>query len=406
MRIALETLGCKLNQAETESLVRELTRAGHSIVPRTEPADVCIVNTCTVTHVSDSKSRHLLRQAIRKNPNALIVAAGCYAQRAPVELSRIKGVNLVIGNERKMELPELLAELGCTANPSVPEETLQRHIPVARTRSFIKIQDGCTSFCAYCIVPKVRSNETSISADEIITEIRQRAVEGYKEIVLTGTKVGSYNDNGTNLNGLMEKVLAETDVPRIRLSSLQPQEITPALIRLWNDTRLCPHFHLSLQSGSDRILQRMKRRYVTGEFRQAVSLIREQVPDVAITTDIITGFPGETDDDFEESYRFCREMEFARIHVFPFSARSGTEAAHLPGQVDYAVKQQRTQKMLSLAEESNRRFRLRFSGKTITVLWEQRAADGSWTGITGNYIRTSTASDADLTNRLLPVTLP
>jgi len=305
-----------------------------------------------------------------------------------------------------MDLPGLLAELGCTANPSVPKETFKRYIPAARTRSFIKIQDGCTSLCAYCIVPKVRSSETGIPADEIITEIRQRTTEGYKEIVLTGTKVGSYNHDGTNLTGLLEKVLAGTDTPRIRLSSLQPQEITLALIRLWNDTRLCPHFHLSLQSGSDRILQRMRRRYVTGEFREAVSLIREQVPDVAITTDIITGFPGETDEDFEESYRFCQEMEFARIHVFPFSARSGTEAAHLPAQVDYAVKQQRTQKMLSLAEESNRQFRSRFSGRTVTVLWEQQTADGSWTGITGNYIRARTESDTDLTNRLLPVTLP
>ena len=406
MRINLETLGCKLNQAETELLVRELSRAGHIIVTRTEPADICIINTCTVTHVSDSKSRQLLRQAIRNNPGTLIVATGCYAQRAPAELSRIKGVSLVIGNERKMDLPELLAELGSAACPSVQEETFPRHIPVTRTRSFIKIQDGCSSFCAFCIVPKVRSNETSLPANEIITEIRQRVAEGYKEVVLTGTKVGSYNQNGINLTGLLKKILVETDVPRIRLSSLQPQEITPSLIKLWNDTRLCPHFHLSLQSGSDRVLQRMKRRYVTGEFRQAVSLIREQVPDAAITTDIITGFPGETDEDFEESYRICEEMEFARIHVFPFSARSGTEAMHLPGQVDGIVKQQRTKKMLSLAEESNKQFRQRFSGRTMAVLWEQRTADGHWTGVTGNYIRVDTESDKDLTNRLLPVTLP
>ena len=406
MRIALETLGCKLNQAETESLARELTGAGHKIVSRTEPADVCIVNTCTVTHVSDSKSRHLLRQAVRKNPGALVVATGCYAQRAPAELSRITGVNLVIGNDRKLDLPELLAELGCTANPSVPEEILPGHTPAVRTRSFIRIQDGCTSFCTYCIVPKVRGDEVSIPVDEIVTEVRQRALEGYKEIVLTGTKVGSYNHNGTNLTSLLEKVLAETDMPRIRLSSLQPQEITPALINIWDDSRLCPHFHLSLQSGSDRILKRMKRRYSTHEYRQAVSLIREQVPDVAITTDIITGFPGETDEDFEESYRFCQEMDFARIHVFPFSARSGTKAAHLPGQVDYEVKQQRTQKMLSLAEESSRQFRLRFSGRTMMVLWEQQTADGRWTGITGNYIRASVESDTDLTNQLLPVKLP
>jgi len=406
MRIALETLGCKLNQAETEILVREFTRAGHNIVTRSEPADICIINTCTVTHVSDSKSRHLLRQTRRHNPNALIIATGCYAQRAPDELARLKEIDMVIGNDRKMNLPVLLAELGYTADTAKPVEAAPLQTSSARTRSSVKIQDGCTSFCAYCIVPKVRSNETSFPTDEIITGIKDRVAEGYKEIVLTGTKVGSYNHNGINLYHLLKKILAETDVPRIRLSSLQPQEISPALILLWDDTRLCPHFHLSLQSGSDRILQRMKRRYLSDDFGQAVSLIRENVPDAAITTDIITGFPGETGHDFEESYNFCQKMGFARIHVFPYSIRSGTEAAHLPDQVDDKVKQQRTQKMLNLAKESSVQFRQRFSGRTMTVLWEQQTADNHWTGVTGNYIRVQTKSDNNLANQLIPATIP
>ena len=406
MRIALDTLGCKLNQAETELLSRELTCHGHEIVSRTGPADVYILNTCTVTHVADSKSRHLLRQARRRNPDALIVAAGCYAQRAPTELARLNKADLIIGNDRKMDLPGLLADLGYTARPVVPEETPLRQSPTLRTRSFVKIQDGCNSFCTYCIVPLVRGTETSLPADEVVAEVVHRIDEGHKEVVLTGTKVGTYRHNGINLRGLLQRILSETGIPRIRLSSLQPGEITPDLIRLWDDDRLCPHFHLSLQSGSDPVLHRMKRHYRTGDFRQAVSLIQERLPDAAVTTDVIVGFPGETDEEFEESYRFCREMEFARTHIFPYSARSGTEAADLPGHVPETVKRQRTQRMLALAEESAGHFQQRFSGRAMTVLWEQRVADGRWTGVTQNYIRTYVESEDDLANKLLPLTLP
>ena len=404
MRIALDTLGCKLNQAETELLARELARAGHSIVSRAEPADVYLLNTCTVTHVADGKSRQLLRQARRRNPDALVVATGCYAQRAPAELGRLDAVDRVVGNDGKTDLPTLLAGLGRAASPPVPGEA-PRQSPTLRTRSFVKIQDGCTSFCAYCIVPLVRGSETSLPADEVVAEVRQRVAEGYQEVVLTGTKVGAYDHDGVNLRGLLARILTETGVPRLRLSSLQPQEITPDLLRLWDDSRLCPHFHLSLQSGSDGVLRRMRRRYLTAEFRQAVSLVRERLPDAAITTDVIAGFPGETDEDFEESYRFCQEMEFARIHVFPFSPREGTEAAQLSGQVESGVRQQRAQRMLYLAKESARRFRERFSGRTMTVLWEQRSADGRWTGVTDNYIRVCTESEEDLSNRLVPVRL-
>jgi threonylcarbamoyladenosine tRNA methylthiotransferase MtaB len=406
MRIALDTLGCKLNQAETELLSRELTCAGHEIVSRTGPADIYILNTCTVTRIADSKSRHLLRQARRSNPDALIVAAGCYAQRVPAELAHIKEVDLIIGNDRKMDLPGLLADLGYTARCAVTGEIPLQQSPAPRTRSFLKIQDGCTSFCSYCIVPLVRGNETSLPASEVVAEVVRRTDEGCKEVVLTGTKVGTYSHNGINLHGLLERILSKTSIPRLRLSSLQPGEIAPDLIRLWDDDRLCPHFHLSLQSGSDAVLHRMKRHYLTRDFRRAVSLILECLPDAAITTDVITGFPGETDKEFEESYRFCREMGFARIHVFPYSARSGTEAASLPGHVHETVKQERTQRMLVLAEESAGHFRQRFSGKSMTVLWEQRIADGRWSGVTENYIRTYVESEDDLANKLLPVTLP
>ena len=406
MKIALDTLGCKLNQAETEVLGREMARAGHQLVPCAEAADVYLLNTCTVTSVADGKSRHLLRQARRRSSRVLIVATGCYAQRAPEELARVEGIDLVVGNDRKPELPAMLEGLRHLIQQPLPGETTPQHPPESRTRSFVKIQDGCSSFCSYCIVPLVRGGEVSLPADSLSAEVRHRVADGYREVVLTGTRVGSYHHNGAGLGDLLRRLLAETGVPRLRLSSLQPGEITPDLLQLWRDVRLCPHFHLALQSGSDAVLGRMKRRYSAGDFRQAASLIRHHVPEVAITTDVIVGFPGETDEEHEQSYRFCEEAGFARIHVFPYSARSGTEAALMPEQVDSRVRRERARQMLSLARKSEQRFRRGFSGRTMTVLWEQRSADGRWSGITGNYIRVHTESREDLFNKLMPATLP
>jgi threonylcarbamoyladenosine tRNA methylthiotransferase MtaB len=401
MRIALDTLGCKLNQAETELLARQFAEAGHSLVSRLVEADVYILNTCTVTHVADSKSRRLLRMAHRQNPSALVVAAGCYAQRAPGELEQIEGVGLVAGNDDKLNLLKLVERAGSSRQRGLAGNSGAE----VRTRSLVKVQDGCNSFCAYCIVPVVRGREKSLPADEIVNEVKHRVADGYKEVVLTGTKIGSYSDGGVGLEGLLEGILDETDVARLRLSSLQPQEISPGLIGLWGDERLCPHFHLALQSGSDGVLDRMKRQYSVSDYEKAVSLIRGQVPEAAITTDIIVGFPGETEEDFEESYRLCREMEFARIHVFNYSPRAGTEAALLSHPVESKVRKQRSQRMLALAEKSIENFRRRFSGKTMTVLWEKQSGRGVWSGMTGNYIKVYKESDEDLSNRMLPVKL-
>ncbi|MDP3880246.1 MAG: radical SAM protein, partial [Dehalococcoidales bacterium] len=225
------------------------------------------------------------------------------------------------------------------------------------------------------------------------------------EVVLTGTEIGSYDDNGVGLASLLERILAQTDIPRLRLSSLQPQEISPELLALWRNLRLCPHFHLSLQSGSDAVLRRMGRDYSSGDYQKAVSLIRTQVPDVAITTDVIVGFPGETEEEFAQSQDFCRRMEFARIHVFPYSRRDGTQASSLSRQINDKVKKERSRQMLALARESARDFRQRFVGGISPVLWEQPAGDGFWTGLTDNYIKVYTESDADLTNRVVPVKL-
>jgi threonylcarbamoyladenosine tRNA methylthiotransferase MtaB len=406
IKIALETLGCKLNQAETEILARELTEAGYKLASGVGEADIYILNTCTLTHTADSKARHRLRQARRRNPEALIIATGCYAQRAHHELANVDGVNLIVNNDEKGQLLRIIEEAHGHVRPTYAEKGTTKTRPSAfRTRTFVKVQDGCSTPCSYCIVPLVRGRESSLPASEVIDEINRRIGEGYQEVVLTGTKIGTYHHDGTSLKGLLERILSETGVPRLRLSSLQPREISTGLLGLWADDRLCPHFHLSLQSGSDPVLARMRRGYRTAEYEQAVSLVRESVPDAAITTDVIVGFPGETHDEFEESYHFCRRMEFARIHVFPFSPRSGTVAARMPDQVDAKTKKQRSDIMLTLAEESVHDFRQRFSGRTMSVLWEQRTGEGIWSGVTGNYIRVFTESKEDLSNRLMPVKL-
>jgi len=400
-RIALDTLGCKLNQAETESLARELVAAGYELVKTVDEADVYILNTCTVTHIADRKSRNLLRQAHRRNGRARLIAVGCYAERASQGLAGIEGVDLVLGNDKKAKVVSRLPELGC---PTFSPSTWQGVHNYGRNRSFVKVQDGCDNFCRYCVVPLVRSRVESMPVGKVVVEIQNRVIDEVKEVVLTGTEIGAYHSSGVNLTGLLKRILEETAVTRLRLSSLQPQEISAEMLKLCEDSRLCPHFHLSLQSGSDSVLQRMKRRYTTAEYERAVTMIREALPDAAITTDVIVGFPGETEAEFEESHDFCRQIGFARIHVFPYSRRPGTEAAGMPDQVSDSMKRERTRKMLALAEESALNFRQRFIGCTMKVLWEQKSS-GVWSGYTGNYIKVYAKSDEDLSNQLIPVKL-
>ncbi len=404
IRVALDSLGCKLNQAEIELLAKQFTDNGYKLVSPVDEADVYILNTCTVTHIADRKSRHWLRLAHRQNPDALLVATGCYAERAPRELAQIEGVDLVLGNEQKPYLIRLLEEFGYRSSARIQGDLTSSHYNGFRTRALVKVQDGCNNLCSYCIVPLVRGKEKSLPVDHIVGEVRRCISNGYKEVVLTGVKIGSYNYNGVNLNGLLEHILAETDVARLRLSSLQPQEISPQLITLWRDNRLCRHFHLSLQSGSDRVLKRMRRRYSISDYLQSVSLIQALVPEAAITTDIIVGFPGETSAEFEQGYQLCQKLGFARIHVFPYSSREGTQASQMPNQVEDRVKKQRSQRMLTLARESAQNFNQQFLGKTMPILWEKQT-NGIWSGHTDNYIRVYTKSNNDLTNKLLPVKL-
>jgi threonylcarbamoyladenosine tRNA methylthiotransferase MtaB len=401
-RVALDTIGCKLNQAETQLLARQLAQAGYRLVAADDEAEVYILNTCTITHVADRRCRQRLRLAHRRNPGGVVVAIGCYAERAGNELEQVEGVDLVLDNSQKSDLVQRLEEAGYLNRPADSQGDLT--IADFRTRAFIKIHEGCNSSCAYCIIPVVRGRERSLPADQVIGEVKGRVAEGYKEAVLTGTKIGLYKYDSVNLAGLLQRLLTETGVERLRLSSLQPREISPELLGLWHDKRLCRHFHLALQSGSEGVLRRMKRGYTASGYQRAIALIREMVPEAAITTDVIVGFPGETEAEFNDSYELCRQMEFARIHVFPYSPRSGTQAAGMPGRVGDRVKRERSHRMLALAQESARSFREGFLGKTMAVLWEKQT-DGVWSGLTDNYIRVYTRSSQDLTNELLPVRL-
>ncbi|HEU65514.1 MAG TPA: tRNA (N(6)-L-threonylcarbamoyladenosine(37)-C(2))-methylthiotransferase MtaB [Chloroflexi bacterium] len=427
MRVAFYTLGCKLNQAETESLANRFSQAGLQLVPPGDGADIYIANTCTVTHIADRKSRHWLRLARRINPRALIIATGCYAQRSPQELATL--ADLVVDNKEKESLVEIVMSLSLPTPSFAPERTPLRHCerseaisPIAatpRTRSLVKIQDGCHSPCTYCIVPEVRPREYSLPASRIIDEVKHKVALGYKEVVLTGTKVGSYKDDSITLRNLIQHILRETSIQRLRLSSLQPSEISPKLLDLWQDERLCRHFHLALQSGSDTVLQRMRRSYSLDQYHRTINLIKERMPGVAVTTDIMVGFPGESDEEFEQSYSFCQQAGFADIHVFPFSPRPETTAAGMPGQIKDKIKQERNRRMLELSRSSHRRFCEQFLGQTMPVLWEQEMptsssilgevgtspGSGIYSGLTDNYIRVLAHSEKLLTNEITPVRL-
>ena len=404
-KIALETLGCKLNQAEVETLVRQLVAKGYQLTESIGEADIYVLNTCTVTHVADRKSRQLLKAARRQNSRATILAVGCYAQRAPEELEGLGVANLILSNKEKDHLLEVVDRIGEPQNGRV---TGYRDGWRSRTRSLVKVQEGCGTFCSFCVVPYVRGREHSLPFDEVLQEVRARLAAGHKEIVLTGTNIGRYNRNGHGSRGLaalVREILNEPGVVRLRLSSLQPKDLSPELIRLWADERLCPHLHISLQSGSEAMLQRMNRNYTASEYERAVYSVNEAIPDLAITTDIMVGFAGEGQREFEESYKFCERMNFANMHVFPYSARHGTSASKMPDQVEEKAKKERSRIMLTLARQSAQRFRGRFLSRTMKVLWESRVDNETWKGLTANYLRVFTQSSDDLSNQLLDVKL-
>jgi threonylcarbamoyladenosine tRNA methylthiotransferase MtaB len=422
--VAILTLGCKLNQADSQTLARELLAHGCRVIDRPAPADALVINACSVTHVADRKSRHLVRLARRLAPEATIVLTGCYEQDSSGgDLGQRLGADWLVANADKPAIAQRLlrhwqeqGRLGTGRAVIQPGDGL-------RTRAFVKIQEGCNEVCAFCIVPRTRGRETSVPIREVVAQVLARQAEGAKEVVLTGTQVGNYGRDlglAQGLKDLLAALLAKTTIPRLRLSSLQAQDISEDLLRLWQNRRLCRHFHLPLQSGSDRILAAMRRRYTVDQFRRAVALIRRRLPDVAITTDVIVGFPGEGNEDFQRTHDLCQELAFAAIHVFPYSQRPGTVAALAKEQVPHAVKRQRLERMLQLARASADAFRARFRGRTMDVLWEEAKTRQNgrlplWRGLTDNYLRVYTCAENgsasgrrsgfDLANRLLPARL-
>lgn len=403
--VAIETHGCKLNQADSSRLAWEFVAAGFRLVSTEEPSDVYVVNTCTVTHVADKKARQALRAARRRNPDATIVATGCYAQNAPDLLRGLDEIDLVAGNVDKPTLVRQIVEwMGETPTPcAVGEEPALFGAGAMRTRAMVKIQEGCDQICAYCIVPKVRGRERSIPPDAILAEVSRYLTRGYKEVVLTGTQLGTYGFDlpDTDLADLVRRILCDALPQRLRVSSLQPQEITPELLDVWKDERMCPHFHMPLQSGSDAVLTRMRRRYTARQYRTTVDSIRRRVPAAAVTGDVIVGFPGETEDEFQETYSFCEDIGFADLHVFPYSVRPGTSAAYFQDQVSPGDKSRRMEALLSLAGTQARRFRQSLVGQARPVLWEgSREVDGErvWSGLTDNYVRVFGRSRDCLTN--------
>ncbi len=411
-RVYIETHGCKLNQADTQVLARRFIQAGYQLVDRPDGVDVHVVNTCTVTHVADRKARQALRNAGRRSPDALVVATGCYAQRAPDRLAEVEGVDLVLGNVEKDTLVETVSRSrGMADVPAYTEDIVfEEPATPVKTRAMVKIQEGCDQVCAYCIVPKVRGRERSVPPEMLIRRVQELAAGGCQEVVLTGTQLGTYGFDmeGMTLTKLVGRMLDETDVSRLRVSSLQPQEITTELLFLWKDSRLCPHFHLALQSGSAAVLKAMRRRYTPDQYFHAVETIREMVPRATITADVIVGFPGESQAQYRETYDLCQRIGFAGMHVFPYSMRPGTTAAHLGSQVADKEKRLRMDGMLSLAKAQAVAYRRSQLGTTGRVLWEShRSVAGSqvWAGLTDNYLRVATVSDQDLYNHATPLTL-
>lgn len=398
MKVFLDSIGCRLNQSEIEKLGSQFRKEGHELVDSAAEADLVVVNTCTVTSAAASDSRQKVRQAGR-NPRTEIVVTGCWATMEPEAAAALPGVKTVVLNQSKDGIAGLFP--GMQSSEHNLEPLARQPLPGlhARTRAFIKSQDGCNNYCTYCITRLARGQSRSQPVEEVLEDIRSAAAGGVKEIVLSGVQLGSWGqelDPPLHLRDLIRTVLAETGVPRIRLSSVEPWNLDESFFALWEDPRLCPHFHLPLQSGAAATLKRMARNTTPADYRQLVQLIRSMIPQAAITTDILVGFPGETDEDFAESLDFVNEMHFAAGHVFPFSPRVGTAAARMGAQVPPALRKQRASLMRQALERSGREYLQQFIGNEMDVLWESADTLGpdGWKlhGLTGNYIRVTAES--------------
>ncbi len=418
-KIAFYTLGCKVNQADTASMENLFLRSGHQLVSFDGEADVYIINTCVVTNTGQRKSRQTIHRAIRKNPNALIVVTGCYPQTAAEEVKAIAGVDMIIGNQDRAQIVQLVEERLAhrqtdtldavhKLTASTAFEEMAAGDITDKTRAFLKIQEGCNQFCTYCIIPYARGPLRSRSLESIRTETQRLISAGFKEIVLIGIHLGCYgkeNPNGPTLYDAVKTVLEVPGVQRLRLGSLESVEVEPRLLTLMQeDARFCRHLHLPLQSGCDKTLQAMHRPYTTAKFQTLLADIKTKVPDIAITTDVIVGFPGETEADFETTCKFAESCGFSKMHIFPFSARKGTPAEKFAGAVTEAVKKERADILGRIDETMHKTFLQAMVGQKAEVLFEQPAGEDYFEGLTGNYQRVFVKSGGrNLGGEILPV---
>lgn len=405
-------LGCKVNQYESEAIAELFAEKGYEIVGIDEEADVYVINTCTVTNFGDKKSRQLIRKVKRQNENAIVAVVGCYAQTAPKELMEIAGVNLVIGTKDRAQIVEMVEQYdranGVENHVSdIMKERVFEPLSIQklanRTRAYLKIQDGCNQYCSYCIIPYARGPIRSREPQEVVAEVKRLAENGFKEVVLTGIHVASYGKDrrDTSLPDILKQVHEVEGIERIRFSSIEPNVVTEEFAQTMAALpKVCDHFHLSLQSGCDKTLKEMNRKYDTEKYRQAAATLRKYLPKVALTTDIIVGFPGETEEDFRESYAFAEEIGFAKIHVFPYSPKRGTPAAARKDQLLNAVKAERSHTLIQLSDKMAADFLADAVGTDAEVLYERAVGEGIYEGHTTNYMKVHGRSEVDLTNRI------
>lgn len=415
---ALHNLGCKVNSYETEAMQQLLEEAGYKIVPFHEKADVYIINTCSVTNIADRKSRQMLHRAKKQNPEAVVVAAGCYVQAAAEELKADLAVDVIIGNNKKQDLVSILEEYFQDQNDSshvieINEtheyERLTIHKIADHTRAFLKVQDGCNQFCSYCIIPYTRGRVRSRRPEEVVAEVRELAAAGYREVVLTGIHLSSYGvdfkeEEKENLLSLIRQVHEVEGICRIRLGSLEPRIITEEFAKALSGlSKFCPHFHLSLQSGCDETLKRMNRHYTTEEYKRGCDILRRYFDHPAITTDVIVGFPGETEEEFSETKAFLEQIGFYEMHIFKYSRRAGTRADRMPDQVPEQVKSARSEALLALEKQMSRAYRESFLGKKKEVLLEEKTEIGGqeyMIGHTMEYVKAVVPYEENLKNKM------
>ena len=410
-KIASYALGCKVNQYESEAIAELFAEKGYDVVSIEDQADVYIINTCTVTNFGDKKSRQLIRKVKRQNPDAIVAVVGCYAQTAPEEISAVEGVNLVIGTKDKSQVVKMVEdyrkEMGVqNFVTDIMHERVFEPLEIKRlqnrTRAYLKIQDGCSQFCSYCIIPYARGPIRSRVPQDVIAEVKRLAENGFREVVLTGIHVASYGKDRKDitLTEIIQQVHAVEGIERIRFSSIEPNVVTEEFAQAMAALpKVCDHFHLSLQSGCDKTLEQMRRRYDTAQYRRAVALLRKYLPDVALTTDIIVGFPGESEQDYQQSKAFAEEIGFSKIHVFPYSPKKGTPAAERKDQLPNAVKQQRSHDLILASERMTEAFLQAHVGKQKEVLFERMVSPDVYEGHTTNYMKVHAKSTEDLTNQ-------